>query len=316
MSKITKEWIASGAVDENAIKLSNNAYMKARNFANSGDVSIVKVNASNEIEFASLPKVAGNSLVVLDSNGFVPLTQIPPAALERLVIVADQAARYALTTATVQNGDTVKQTDTNVMYFVKDDTNLSSAAGYEVYSAGTASAVAWSGVTGTPTTLAGYGITDAVPSSRTVNGHALSSDVTVTKSDVGLGNVDNVQQLPMSYLDTDNTLAANSDSKVPSQKAVKSFVNTAIGSLTSVTPEFEVKTLSSGDITNQYIDLAYVALANSIEVFPKNGPSQTPIDDYTINYTGGVGGVTRITFAGDLASTLVAGMKLCIKYSK
>jgi len=30
-----------------------------------------------------------------------------------------------------------------------------------------------------------------VPSTRTVNGHALSADVTVTKSDVGLGNVDN-----------------------------------------------------------------------------------------------------------------------------
>lgn len=34
-------------------------------------------------------------------------------------------------------------------------------------------------------------ITGAVPATRTVNGHALSSDVTVSKSDVGLGNVDN-----------------------------------------------------------------------------------------------------------------------------
>lgn len=34
--------------------------------------------------------------------------------------------------------------------------------------------------------LSGY-----VPTSRTVNGHALTADVTVTKSDVGLGNVDN-----------------------------------------------------------------------------------------------------------------------------
>lgn len=33
--------------------------------------------------------------------------------------------------------------------------------------------------------------TGAVPTSRTVNGHALTADVTVTKSDVGLGNVDN-----------------------------------------------------------------------------------------------------------------------------
>lgn len=34
-------------------------------------------------------------------------------------------------------------------------------------------------------------------STRKVNGHALSEDVTVTKSDVGLGNVDNAQQMPI-----------------------------------------------------------------------------------------------------------------------
>jgi hypothetical protein len=41
-------------------------------------------------------------------------------------------------------------------------------------------------------TLAGLG---GVPTTRQVNGHALSSDVTVTKSDVGLGNVANSLQL-------------------------------------------------------------------------------------------------------------------------
>ena len=40
-----------------------------------------------------------------------------------------------------------------------------------------------------PTTAADVG---AVPTTTTVNGHALSSNVTVTKSDVGLGNVANV----------------------------------------------------------------------------------------------------------------------------
>ena len=62
-----------------------------------------------------------------------------------------------------------------------------------------------------------------VPITRTVNGHALSADVVVTKSDVVLGNVDNVQQMPLSYLDTDGTLAANSDTKVASQKAIKTY---------------------------------------------------------------------------------------------
>jgi hypothetical protein len=42
-------------------------------------------------------------------------------------------------------------------------------------------------------------------------------------SDVGLGNVTNDAQLKASALDTDGALAANSDAKVPSQKAVKTF---------------------------------------------------------------------------------------------
>lgn len=69
-------------------------------------------------------------------------------------------------------------------------------------------------------------LTDA----RTPTAHAAThasgqaDEITVTKSQVGLGSVDNVQQMPLSYLDTDNTLAADSDTKVASQKAVNVFV--------------------------------------------------------------------------------------------
>lgn len=42
----------------------------------------------------------------------------------------------------------------------------------------------FSAITSKPTTLSGYGITDAVPSSRTINGKALSSNVTLTASDL------------------------------------------------------------------------------------------------------------------------------------
>lgn len=47
----------------------------------------------------------------------------------------------------------------------------------------------------------------------------------VTKAQVGLSNVSNDAQLKVSDLDTDGTLAANSDTKVPSQKAVKTYVD-------------------------------------------------------------------------------------------
>ncbi len=50
----------------------------------------------------------------------------------------------------------------------------------------------------------------------------------------GLGNVANVAQLPLSYLDTDTALTANSDAKVPSQKAIKAYVDTGLSNSTIV----------------------------------------------------------------------------------
>ena len=44
---------------------------------------------------------------------------------------------------------------------------------------------AFSTLTSKPTTLSGYGITDAVPATRKVNNKALSSDISLTASDVG-----------------------------------------------------------------------------------------------------------------------------------
>ncbi len=85
-------------------------------------------------------KAQANGVASLDSNALIPINQIPPAALERMVSVADQTARFALTTATVQNGDTVYQIDTSVMYLVIDDTNLGNSSGYQQYSAGYATA--------------------------------------------------------------------------------------------------------------------------------------------------------------------------------
>lgn len=88
------------------------------------------------------------------TSGTINIDRLPKAALERMVVVADDTARFKLTTATAQVGDTVKVTATNRMYLVKDDTKLSTEAGYEPYTAGSASSVPWSGVTGKPSTFA------------------------------------------------------------------------------------------------------------------------------------------------------------------
>jgi hypothetical protein len=85
----------------------------------------------------------------------------------------------------------------------------------------------------------------------------------------------------------------------------------------------EHPTLSSTDITNQYFDLAHAAYGasasvNSISLSAVGLLEQSKTVDYTVSLTGGSGGVTRITFAGDLATggnaALVSGDILQIKY--
>jgi hypothetical protein len=64
------------------------------------------------------------------TNGLIDLKYLPQGALERLVVVANATARLKLTTANVQLGDTVKETDTGLMYVVVDESKLNSEDGY------------------------------------------------------------------------------------------------------------------------------------------------------------------------------------------
>lgn len=87
------------------------------------------------------------------ASGTISIDRLPKAALERLIVVADDTARFALTTATAQSGDTVKVKSTGKMYLIKDESKLNSEDGYEPYTASSASSVPWSGVTGKPNTF-------------------------------------------------------------------------------------------------------------------------------------------------------------------
>jgi hypothetical protein len=78
----------------------------------------------------------------------------------------------------------------------------------------------------------------------------------------------------------------------------------------------EVFTLNGTDITNGYVDLANVAITNSIDFVVKGGGIQIEGagEDYTVSYTGGAGGNTRITWVNSLAAVLIAGDVVVVKY--
>lgn len=83
-------------------------------------------------------------------TGTISIENIPKAALERCVPVTNDEARFALTTDTVQLGDTVKVENTGLMYLVVDESKLNSEDGYQPYTAAAAASVPWTGVTGKP----------------------------------------------------------------------------------------------------------------------------------------------------------------------
>lgn len=131
------------------------------------------------------------SLDATKLTGTIDIERLPQGALDRLVKVADDTARFALTTDDIQLGDTVQTLDNKKMYYVIDETKLSTEEGYAPYTADTATAVPWSGVTGKPDSYTPSAHThtkseisdfpSALPAdggnADTVNGHTVNADV-------------------------------------------------------------------------------------------------------------------------------------------
>jgi hypothetical protein len=100
------------------------------------------------------------------------ISKFPDAIKERVKIVADEAARLALTITDVQNGDTVIETDTKRKFTVIDDTKLDSEDGYVV------TQIAWNDVESKPSSF--------TPSEHTHSQYeeAANKKTSITDSDV------------------------------------------------------------------------------------------------------------------------------------
>lgn len=111
-------------------------------------------------------KALNTALSNLDASaiksGTIDIARLPQGALERLYDTEDEISAMSLD---VQNGDMIQLLSTNVFYVCVNDTSDEFATKFREFTAGVATSVSWSGVTNKPTTLSGYGITDAMTAS-------------------------------------------------------------------------------------------------------------------------------------------------------
>lgn len=278
MAQIIKRGLQGNSVDGSKVQFSNNESFRARNFADTSDVSLFKLNASDEWEFQALPKYSSSNIAtesfvtgeltnyVLTSavgaaGGICPLNGSSKIDSTYLPSYVDDVEEYADLANFPVTGETGK-------IYVALDTNKTyrwSGSAYVEISAGPSS-------------------TDAVPE--------------------GSLNLYFKDDRAKSAAVVDSMAGSETD-QAPSVSSVKTFIENQSADI-----NVQTFTLSAGDITNGYVDLAFEA-EDVIEVTPKGFPPQHPGDDYTLSV---VSSVTRLTFAGDMLS-LIAGDKLKVAYS-
>lgn len=101
-----------------------------------------------------------------------------------------------------------------------------------------------------------------VPTSRLVAGHALTGNVTVTASDVGLGSVTNDAQLKVSQLVT-SVGTPGSDTNVPSEKAVRTAIGAGGGGSYDLLSPLTAAEISVTGATTLTIGRAHVCSGSS-----------------------------------------------------
>ena len=163
--------------------------------ATSSTPGLVKSGGDITVDGTGIMSVANDShthsnstITSLDASkltGTINIDRLPKGSLERLVPVEDEDARFALTSNDVQLGDTVQQLDTGVMYLVVNESELDNESGYKEYTAGSATSVPWSGVTGKPSSFTPSSHTHTISQITNISSANVASAVKATQDSAG-----------------------------------------------------------------------------------------------------------------------------------
>lgn len=144
-----------------------------KSFNGSKDVTI-----NTTISTINAEKLTG--IINVDRLPEIPIEKIPAAALERLFVVDSQSAAMSVD---VQEGDVVQISSGGPMYFCVSESASTFATKFKEFTAGSATSVPWSGVTGKPTfatvaTSGSYNDLTNKPTIPSLSGYATQNWVT------------------------------------------------------------------------------------------------------------------------------------------
>lgn len=237
-------WVVTSALGKNLDQLTALAAAGAA-AANRSESEADRAGGEADRAYNEVERLLAGFDASMITSGIIDLAHIPAAALEHLVIVTDDAARFALTVEQVQKGDTVKVDDSGLMYLVVDDTRLDEPTGYVEYVAGRAAAVDWGGVENKPPSF--------TPSGH-VASHKQGGADALTPADIGL-DVTTARQVTT----VEDALEAGADFTVPAYTVGDNKLSIWFngvrchpGADTAVHQYIEVGTAGAASITIQF----------------------------------------------------------------
>lgn len=136
------------------------------------------VTINTTISTINAEKLTG--IINVDRLPEIPIEKIPAAALERLFVVDSQSAAMSVD---VQEGDVVQISSGGPIYFCVSESASTFATKFKEFTAGSATSVPWSGVTGKPTfatvaTSGSYNDLTNKPTIPSLSGYATQNWVT------------------------------------------------------------------------------------------------------------------------------------------
>lgn len=275
MAQIVKKFIGNNQVSDEKVRLDNADYLRARNAADSADVNIIRVNASDVREVAGDLSMVSNKITNLGTPS--ASTDAATKAYVDSVAGGSSVAKQAVRLVSLANLD---------LTGAETIDGVSTAVGNRVLAAAQ-----------TLPEENGIYIVAAGAWTRATDADAAGEFLIGTLIMVSAGDA---YAGTMWYQSSANVVTLGTD-------AINYAKETVVNNKESLT-------LNGTDITNQYKDLAFSAKADSL-FLSVSGVVQSEGADYTLSI---VSGVTRITFAGDLATggsaELIAGDILRCQY--